>query len=99
LACVLYARGCKLDPTLISVLVERWRLETHTFHLPCDECTIILKDIQLQLVLLVDESVITGSMVVGDWSGICEQLLDNVSENFYGGRIEMRWLQDNFQNL
>ncbi|MBA0881747.1 hypothetical protein Goshw_011178, partial [Gossypium schwendimanii] len=37
-------RGCKLDLELISVLVERWRPKTYTFHLPCDECTITLED-------------------------------------------------------
>ncbi|KAH1063876.1 hypothetical protein J1N35_028863, partial [Gossypium stocksii] len=39
--------GCKLDPTLISALVESWRPETHTFHLPCGECIITLKDVAL----------------------------------------------------
>ncbi|KAH1114406.1 hypothetical protein J1N35_007784 [Gossypium stocksii] len=29
-------RGCKLDPTLVSTLVERWRPKTYTFHLSCD---------------------------------------------------------------
>ncbi|MBA0850361.1 hypothetical protein Goshw_028700 [Gossypium schwendimanii] len=33
----------------------------HTFHLPCEECTITLEDMQLQLRLPVDESVLTES--------------------------------------
>ncbi|MBA0857223.1 hypothetical protein Goshw_009124 [Gossypium schwendimanii] len=50
------SRGCKLDPKLISALTERWRPETHTFHLLCGECTITLEDVQLQLRLPVDGS-------------------------------------------
>ncbi|KAK5811722.1 hypothetical protein PVK06_027083 [Gossypium arboreum] len=57
-------RGFKLDLTLISSLVERWRPETHTFHLSCGKCTITLKDVALQLGLLVDEPVIAGSAVI-----------------------------------
>ncbi|KAH1046616.1 hypothetical protein J1N35_037400 [Gossypium stocksii] len=41
--------GCKLDLQLISVLVERWRLETHTFHFLCGKCTTTLEDVVLQL--------------------------------------------------
>ncbi|MFQ6665529.1 hypothetical protein Gotur_032243 [Gossypium turneri] len=55
-------QGCKLDPKLISAFIERWRPKMHTFHLPCGESTITLEDVQLQLRLLVDESVLTGSV-------------------------------------
>ncbi|KAK5775303.1 hypothetical protein PVK06_043176 [Gossypium arboreum] len=45
---------------LISALVERWRPDTHTFHLPCGECNVTLEDVALQLGLPIDESAVTG---------------------------------------
>ncbi|KAG4926985.1 hypothetical protein JHK85_053471 [Glycine max] len=35
-------------------LVERWRPESHIFHLPVGECIITLEDVALQLGLHVD---------------------------------------------
>ncbi|MBA0645769.1 hypothetical protein Goklo_013825 [Gossypium klotzschianum] len=55
--------GCKLDPTLINALVERWRPETHTFHLPCSECTITLENMALQMGLPMDGGVVTGLVI------------------------------------
>ncbi|KAK5818594.1 hypothetical protein PVK06_023537 [Gossypium arboreum] len=86
---------CKLDPTLINMLVERWRSETHI----CGECTITLEDVKLQLNLPVDWPIVTRSVVVSNWSGIYEQLLGKLSEKLLGGWTGMKWLQDNFQNL
>ncbi|MBA0699174.1 hypothetical protein Goari_000831, partial [Gossypium aridum] len=71
----------------------------HTFHLPCNECTITLKNAALQFGLLVDGQIVTGSVVVGSWSGICEQLLGKLSNKFFGSQIEMKWLEDNFGYL
>ncbi|KAG8503651.1 hypothetical protein CXB51_001637 [Gossypium anomalum] len=92
-------RGCKLNLTLINVLVERWRRETHTFHLPCSECTITLKDVALQLSLLVDGSIITGSAVVLGKVDLCRALLGKVSDKFEGGWISTNWLGNNFDKL
>ncbi|KAK5832936.1 hypothetical protein PVK06_016744 [Gossypium arboreum] len=73
--------------------------EIYTFNLPCGECIIRLEDITLELSLLVDGSIVMGSVVVGDWGDICEKLQDKVPDKFYGSRIEMKWLEDNFSYL
>ncbi|MBA0577222.1 hypothetical protein Golob_024512, partial [Gossypium lobatum] len=65
---------CKLDLKLVSALVERWRPETHTFHLSCSKCTITLDGVDLQLGLPMEESVVTGSIHFVDWEGVCGEL-------------------------
>ncbi|MBA0867421.1 hypothetical protein Goshw_030218 [Gossypium schwendimanii] len=80
-------RGYKLDLKLISALIERWRPETHTFSIPCKECTITLEDLQLQLRLPVDGSALTESVQSVDWGAVCYDLLGVVPDNIYGAYI------------
>ncbi|MFQ6647928.1 hypothetical protein Gotur_021439 [Gossypium turneri] len=69
-------RGCKLYPKLISALIERWRPKTHTFHLPCGECTITLEDVSLQLGLPVDGYPVTRSAQSSDWQALRDTFPD-----------------------
>ncbi|KAK9997867.1 hypothetical protein SO802_017470 [Lithocarpus litseifolius] len=67
----------EIDHCLISALVERWRPETHTFHLPHGEMSITLEDVEVILGLPIDGEVLVGptTVVDGDWRQLCVALL------------------------
>ena len=52
-----------IDWLLITCLVERWRPETHTFHVPVREMTITLQDVAIILGLRIDGPAVTGTCV------------------------------------
>ncbi|QHN76569.1 uncharacterized protein DS421_19g645030 [Arachis hypogaea] len=70
------------DNSLISALVERWRSEMHTFHLPWGEVTITLQDVVYHLDLRAHGNPVGGCLRdFGRWYGtetwaMVEQLLD-----------------------
>ena len=56
----------EVDYCLISAVVERWRLETHTFHLPHGEMSITLQDVEVIYGLSIEGEVLVGPTIVVD---------------------------------
>ena len=49
-----------MDGPLLTVLVGHWRLETHSFHLPCGELSITLQNVAMILHMHLEGNAITG---------------------------------------
>ena len=97
----------QVDHALIIALVERWRPETHTFHLPHGKVGITLQDIEVMLGVPIDGLPVTGSVKL-DWFGLCHDLLghrpsDSVlhpHENnsiLARAKIRVSWLKPQFR--
>ncbi|MFQ6632571.1 hypothetical protein Gotur_008745 [Gossypium turneri] len=73
---------------LIFALVERWRLETHTFHFPCGECTVTLEDVALQLGPPIDGSPVMGVSAFAEPTALCYSLLgDSPDDDDWGSAV------------
>ncbi|CAN6245668.1 unnamed protein product [Urochloa humidicola] len=64
-----------VDPNIVSALVERWRPETHSFHLPFGEMTVTLQDVSCLLGLPISGKPITGVADSYCWREKLEKLL------------------------
>ena len=85
-----------LDWALIMSLVERWRPETHTFHLPVGEMTITLQDVAIILGLQIHGPPVTGTCDF-DVSLLCQELLGVISSStelrgFANFAVSTHWL-------
>ena len=64
----------KVNGALVNAFSERWRPETHTFHLKCRETTITLQNVSVLLGIFVDGRPLTGVTNI-DWFELCHELL------------------------
>ncbi|KAG8477254.1 hypothetical protein CXB51_030968 [Gossypium anomalum] len=77
------------------------RPETHTFYLPCGECTVTLEDVALHFGLSIDEDAVTGVSAIAEPATFCYSLLGaspgDADSTF--SELKFTWLKANFQHL
>ncbi|KAE8779192.1 hypothetical protein D1007_47800 [Hordeum vulgare] len=56
-----------LNTTALTALTDRWRPETHSFHLPLGEMSITLEDIAMITGLLIEGRALTGKVRSDGW--------------------------------
>ena len=89
-----------IDWPLITCLVERWRPETYTFHVPVREMTITLQDVAIILGIPIHRLAVTGTCVF-DVEELCGELLSVTlpTNALRGFSISIRWLYDQLSTL
>ncbi|XP_074318347.1 serine/threonine-protein phosphatase 7 long form homolog [Silene latifolia] len=74
--------GLKFNVDLISALVERWRPETHSFHLTVGEATLTLQDVQVLLGLKIKGDIVSGTTAYNWRFGLPEDANENVLHQY-----------------
>ena len=92
----------RVERAIITALVERWRQETHTFHLPLGEATITLLDVALLTRLPIEgRAVCTVGRQLSGWRDMVHRILGErpPPEVIRGSGLRCTWLVQTFLHL
>lgn len=89
-----------VDRRLVTALVERWRQETHSFHLAVGEATITLQDVAVLLGLRVHGRAVTGRSDY-IWPELVHELLGITPPAgvLSSASLSLTWLRTHFAHL
>ena len=71
-----------MDGPLLTVFVDRWHPETHTFHLPCGVMTVTLQDVAMILGLPLEGHAVTRIVQSNGW----RDMVDHWDQTFSTAR-------------
>ena len=91
-------RAPPVNHAALTALVDRWRPETHSFHLPCGEMTMTLQDMAMISGLPINGQAVTGRVSVGNWRERTADLIGVQPEGPQEGkadtaRVRHSWLK------
>ena len=91
-------RAPPVNHAALTALVDRWRPETHSFHLPCGEMTMTLQDMAMISGLPINGQAVTGRVSVGNWRERTADLIGVQPEDPQEGkadtaRVRHSWLK------
>ena len=66
-----------MDGPLITAFIDRWCSETHSFHLPSGEMSMLMQDVGYILGLRLDGSAMIGTIDTENWKDMVEQFIDH----------------------
>ena len=92
----------RVDRALVTALVERWRQETHTFHLPLGKATVTLLDVAVLTRLPIKgHTVCTVGRQLESWQDIVHRVLGvrPPAEVAKGSRLRVTGLAQIFSHL
>jgi hypothetical protein len=99
-------RTPSMNPSAITALVDRWRPETHSFHLRTGEMTVTLQDMSMILALPIEGKPLCIDTSCEDWHGKMFDLIGKAPDEIINKRGEklrvsagatFTWISQNFK--